>query len=125
MIDDQLELNLDGYNQLLSSNQINPDPVIVIGVSSTTTPIINTGGVSINNSGVMNNGGAIYYTGSTIASTYYIPCSIAASEETDTVADPIASNGCSCARCKEFNEYAEPNQPNNTFVCYACREIWK
>ncbi len=31
------------------------------------------------------------------------------------------SNGCSCKKCKEFNEYAEPNMPDKTFMCYACR----
>jgi hypothetical protein len=31
------------------------------------------------------------------------------------------SKGCSCKKCKEFNEYAEPNMPDKTFMCYACR----
>lgn len=36
-------------------------------------------------------------------------------------------SGCSCAECKAFNEYGEPNQPNGQYVCYACREnlAWK
>jgi len=31
------------------------------------------------------------------------------------------SNGCFCTSCKEFNDYGEPNQPDKTFICYACR----
>lgn len=26
-----------------------------------------------------------------------------------------------CVQCGEGNEYATPNQPNGTFVCYGCR----
>lgn len=33
------------------------------------------------------------------------------------------SAGCSCKRCKDFNEYAEVNQPDNTFICYTCRHV--
>ncbi len=32
------------------------------------------------------------------------------------------SNGCSCSCCGQFNNFAEPNQPDNTFKCYICRE---
>lgn len=32
------------------------------------------------------------------------------------------SSGCSCKKCREFNEYAEPNQDDGTFVCYTCRK---
>lgn len=32
------------------------------------------------------------------------------------------SNGMTCSGpCGEFNEYAEANRPNGTFVCYSCR----
>lgn len=41
--------------------------------------------------------------------------------------DSNKRTGCSCAECKAFNEYGEPNQPNGQYVCYACREnlAWK
>lgn len=29
--------------------------------------------------------------------------------------------GCTCIKCKEFNEYAKPNQPDDTFLCYRCK----
>lgn len=31
------------------------------------------------------------------------------------------TGGCSCKKCREFNEYAEPNQEDGTFICYSCR----
>lgn len=31
------------------------------------------------------------------------------------------SAGCSCKKCKELFEYAEPNQPDGTLICWACR----
>lgn len=34
---------------------------------------------------------------------------------------PVVETGCNCAKCNEFNEYAEPNQSNGTYVCYRCR----
>ena len=30
------------------------------------------------------------------------------------------SAGCSCEKCKNYCEYASPNQPDKTFICYAC-----
>ena len=29
--------------------------------------------------------------------------------------------GASCSKCREFNNYAEPNMPDGTFKCYSCR----
>jgi hypothetical protein len=29
--------------------------------------------------------------------------------------------GATCKRCEEFNEFAESNQEDNTFLCYRCR----
>jgi len=29
--------------------------------------------------------------------------------------------GMACNRCKEFAMMAEPNQPDDTFICYLCR----
>lgn len=31
------------------------------------------------------------------------------------------SDGCSCKKCKEFFEFAEPNQEDGTLICWACR----
>jgi len=31
------------------------------------------------------------------------------------------SEGATCKRCEEFNEFAEPNQDDDTFLCYRCR----
>jgi hypothetical protein len=31
------------------------------------------------------------------------------------------TGGMQCARCREFNSYAQPNQKNGTFLCYGCR----
>jgi len=31
------------------------------------------------------------------------------------------SAGCKCKKCKEFFEFAEPNQEDGTLVCWACR----
>lgn len=34
------------------------------------------------------------------------------------------SDGCSCKKCKEFYQYAEPNQDDGTLICYGCRMSW-
>jgi hypothetical protein len=31
-------------------------------------------------------------------------------------------SGCSCKKCKDYNEYAEPNQEDGSFICYRCRK---
>jgi hypothetical protein len=31
------------------------------------------------------------------------------------------SAGCFCKKCKDFFEYAEPNQEDGTLVCWSCR----
>lgn len=31
-------------------------------------------------------------------------------------------SGCACSKCENFNEYAIPNQLDDTFICYACRK---
>lgn len=33
-------------------------------------------------------------------------------------------DGCTCKKCKEVYPYAEPNQPDETLICYACRMEW-
>ena len=30
-------------------------------------------------------------------------------------------DGKSCHKCKNFSPFAESNQPDGTFICYACR----
>lgn len=44
-------------------------------------------------------------------------------DETAYVSSPNKSEetGCFCSGCQVFNVMAEPNQPDNTFKCYACR----
>lgn len=38
----------------------------------------------------------------------------------------VKQSGMSCVQCREFNDYAEPNQPDGkTHVCYSCRESYK
>ena len=32
----------------------------------------------------------------------------------------IETIGCFCKKCKDFKEYASPNQADKTFICYAC-----
>jgi hypothetical protein len=34
------------------------------------------------------------------------------------------SDGCSCRKCKEYYQYAEPNQDDGTLICYGCRMVW-
>lgn len=33
-----------------------------------------------------------------------------------------SSDGETCTKCKEFFPFAEPNQPNDTLICYSCRK---
>lgn len=35
--------------------------------------------------------------------------------------DKPEEKGCFCAGCKLFSAMSEPNQPDNTFRCYTCR----
>lgn len=34
------------------------------------------------------------------------------------------SDGCTCKKCKEYYQYAEPNQDDGTLICYGCRMVW-
>lgn len=34
-----------------------------------------------------------------------------------------AQDGMLCSICNQFSRFAEPNQPNNSFVCFPCRSI--
>lgn len=42
-------------------------------------------------------------------------------EATQTVAKKKDKSGCSCKKCKDFNNFAEPNQDDGTFICWSCR----
>lgn len=33
-------------------------------------------------------------------------------------------DGCFCEKCKEFFPFAEPNQKDETLICYSCRTPW-
>jgi len=33
----------------------------------------------------------------------------------------IESEGCVCKKCEDFFPFAEPNQDDKSFVCFACR----
>lgn len=33
----------------------------------------------------------------------------------------VKSAGCNCTNCKDFFQYAEPNQEDGTFKCWGCR----
>lgn len=37
------------------------------------------------------------------------------------VTEKSNSSGMSCIKCKEFNQYAEPNQKDHTYKCWSCR----
>lgn len=37
------------------------------------------------------------------------------------VVDATPSKPVSCKKCKNYNEYAIPNQDDGTFICYSCR----
>jgi hypothetical protein len=50
-----------------------------------------------------------------------------ASGATVIAAKPSGRLGMSCRRCREHNNYAEPNTPDgdgvvNTFTCWSCRQ---
>lgn len=32
------------------------------------------------------------------------------------------STGLGCKRCHDFNSFAEPNQPDGSYVCFSCRQ---
>lgn len=34
--------------------------------------------------------------------------------------DRHAGEGCVCTVCNDRNRWAEPNQPNGTYICFAC-----
>jgi hypothetical protein len=35
--------------------------------------------------------------------------------------DSVESEGCVCKKCGDFFPFAEPNQEDKSFVCFACR----
>jgi len=34
----------------------------------------------------------------------------------------INKDGCRCKKCKEYYEFAQPNQDDGTLICYVCRK---
>jgi hypothetical protein len=32
-----------------------------------------------------------------------------------------SATGCTCMKCGQINEYAEPNQSDGTFLCFTCK----
>jgi hypothetical protein len=50
---------------------------------------------------------------------WYYPIAV---PETPTEPTQEKSKGCHCKKCKDFNEYAEPNCDDGTFICFACRK---
>jgi hypothetical protein len=33
----------------------------------------------------------------------------------------VVPTGAACSRCREFNNYGEPNMPDGSYKCYSCR----
>lgn len=33
-------------------------------------------------------------------------------------------DGCICTKCKELFPFSEPNQPDDTLICWACRHFY-
>jgi hypothetical protein len=59
------------------------------------------------------NGQVIIYTGTT--ATYILP-----TEAITAPSEKVKEIGCTCVKCKNFNEFAEPNRDDGTFICFAC-----
>lgn len=87
------------------------------------TIITGSGGASNANNSVhipatpSTNGQVLSYTGSG-----WIPFTIISPSVPNEPVKQAVSAGCSCSKCKDFNEYAEANQPDGSFICYACRQ---
>lgn len=58
---------------------------------------------------------------------YCSPCDVDGNliGKDDKTADKKKHNGCHCAECGNFNEYAEPNRPDGKHICYSCRESYR
>lgn len=42
-------------------------------------------------------------------------------DETTTENKP-PMDGCTCAKCKQYYPFAEPNQSDGSLICYSCRK---
>src|SRR5271163_2030117 len=93
-----------------------PVPIYTCNIPANTTT--NTGGTIIY-SNITSASGYTYYP----INIYQLPTTIQLDLELpeEENIDEDHSSGCKCLRCNEFNEYAQPNQPDKTFICYACR----
>lgn len=52
---------------------------------------------------------------------YYIPAEESVISHPDIPKSDNKKDGCFCEKCKDFFKLAEPNQDNNTFICYSCK----
>lgn len=103
----------DGYN---TSNNSNAQPGQVLSWNG------NTGGWNT----------ITIPTGNYIPGQYYTivvgggggggtACAAPTSEEATPVEKKKDSSGCLCKKCKEFYDFAEPNQEDGTLICWSCR----
>jgi hypothetical protein len=70
-------------------------------------------------SNICSTGGTIIFTGGTGQISFDdIDLAVPVDEKKDI------SDGCTCKKCKEYYQYAEPNQEDGTLICYGCRMVW-
>lgn len=84
------------------------------------------GGAGGGGGGGANGGTITFVPGSTQWITVTIPTTSAPQTIGIDLAVPVEkkkkdSVGCSCKKCKEYFDYAEPNQEDGTLICWACR----
>jgi len=71
--------------------------------------------------GILSGGNITTYVPQWITVPIPIPVPAGAVSATEKKKD---SDGCTCKKCKEFFEFAEPNQEDGTLVCWSCRHGW-
>jgi len=49
---------------------------------------------------------------------YELSMQLASGQPIDNITN---KTGCVCKLCNSLNEYAQPNQDNNTYICFNCR----
>jgi hypothetical protein len=64
-----------------------------------------------------------WYTYDPATQTWTLTSGPGSVESTTPVEDikTDSKEGCTCTKCKEFYEFATPNQPDKTLICWACR----
>lgn len=114
-----------------------PDPTLVVPVSGTITATQRQPGQVLSTNGWVT---IPVNTGGTCAGNYWIPGTVVIttggggggggqlSFDDKDLAVPVESkeksDGCFCKKCKEYYQYAEPNQEDKTLICYSCRTSW-